>query len=244
VKRPAFQVYPADWRKDSALQACSPIARGLWWELVCVMHECQPYGHLTINGKAASEAQGAALVHYPIGLYRKALAELEEAGVPSRTASGILFSRRMVRDERIRNSRAEGGKLGGNPALMPPEHVNGKDNLSANLTDNLSANLVPTPSSSSSSSSSPSTPTPKGTVSEKPLRLVQTSRATRLPTDWSLPDHLKQWAVDAHHLDPKRVVAISAAFRDFWIAKPGAGGCKLDWDATFRNWIRREMEKT
>jgi hypothetical protein len=28
------------------------------------------------------------------------------------------------------------------------------------------------------------------------------------------------------------------AFRDHWIAKPGAGGVKLDWLATWRNWCR------
>lgn len=68
------------------------------------------------------------------------------------------------------------------------------------------------------------------------------ARATRLPLDWRLSEELKQWAVDAHHLDPRKVVAISAAFRDYWIGLPGAKGCKLDWDATFRNWIRKEVE--
>ncbi|WP_424807696.1 hypothetical protein [Rhodococcus sp. 27YEA15] len=28
-------------------------------------------------------------------------------------------------------------------------------------------------------------------------------------------------------------------FRDYWIAQPGAKGVKLDWDATWRNWVRR-----
>jgi vancomycin resistance protein YoaR len=30
-------------------------------------------------------------------------------------------------------------------------------------------------------------------------------------------------------------------FRDHWCATPGAKGTKLDWPATWRNWIRREM---
>ena len=30
MKRPAFQFYPSDWRKDMALQSCSVAARGLW----------------------------------------------------------------------------------------------------------------------------------------------------------------------------------------------------------------------
>jgi hypothetical protein len=76
-----------------------------------------------------------------------------------------------------------------------------------------------------------------GVVSENKLRLA---RATRLPADWSLPDHWKTWAVTVHHLEPDRVVRISLGFRDFWIAKAGADAAKLDWFATFRNWIRRE----
>ncbi len=65
-------------------------------------------------------------------------------------------------------------------------------------------------------------------------------RATRITSDWWLPDDWKQWAVDAHHLDPQRVVRISLGFRDYWVAVPGSKGCKLDWQATWRNWVRKE----
>ena len=27
-------------------------------------------------------------------------------------------------------------------------------------------------------------------------------------------------------------------FKDYWIAQPGQKGVKLDWDATWRNWVR------
>jgi hypothetical protein len=33
-------------------------------------------------------------------------------------------------------------------------------------------------------------------------------------------------------------------FRDYWVARPGAGGLKLDWDATWRQWIRKGAEST
>lgn len=32
-------------------------------------------------------------------------------------------------------------------------------------------------------------------------------------------------------------------FRDYWIAQPGVRGVKLDWDATWRNWVRRQDRK-
>lgn len=35
-------------------------------------------------------------------------------------------------------------------------------------------------------------------------------------------------------------MAVYARFSDFWIAKPGKEGVKLDWLATWRNWVRNE----
>ncbi|GAA4400431.1 GIY-YIG nuclease family protein [Quisquiliibacterium transsilvanicum] len=112
MKRPSFQFYPGDWRRDSALQSCSIAARGLWVELMCVMHDCEPYGHLVIGGKAMQPAQLARLVGLSGKECGTLLAELEEAGVLSRSESGVIYSRRMVRDEATRNARAEGGKAG------------------------------------------------------------------------------------------------------------------------------------
>lgn len=33
------------------------------------------------------------------------------------------------------------------------------------------------------------------------------------------------------------------AFCDYWRAQPGQRGVKVDWPATWRNWMRREQEK-
>ena len=112
MKRPSFQFYPADWRKDTALQFCSLAARGLWVEMMCIAHECEPYGHLVVNGKPMNNAQIGRLVGISAKECDKLLGELFDAGVPSRADDGTIFSRRMVRDEEIREKRAAGGKLG------------------------------------------------------------------------------------------------------------------------------------
>lgn len=156
MKRPAFQFYPADWRKDVALQSCSMAAQGLWINMLCLAHECEPYGHLTINNRAMTPAQ----LGRQVGLSHKEaellVVELDDAGVLDRTSDGTIYSRRMVRDERIRNVRADAGRLGGNPNLLKQ-----KDNQEDNQTLNL--DLTPSSSSSSSSSTSVKTPpTPKG----------------------------------------------------------------------------------
>lgn len=112
MKRPSFQFYPADWRKDLELQSCSIAARGLWHEMMCVMHEAEPYGYLVLNGRPMTDAQAATACRVTPQQYRSLLSELKEAGVPGVSEEGAIFSRRMVRDESIREARAAGGEAG------------------------------------------------------------------------------------------------------------------------------------
>ncbi len=153
MKRPAFQFYPADWRKDAALQSCSLAAQGLWVNLMCIAHECEPYGHLVVNGKPMQDAQIARLVGLSLKECSKLLAEILDAGVASRNEEGAILSRRMVRDEEIRNARAEGGKAGSIHGHKGAEH-GAKGGRPRKETGDKKPPLEPPPSSSSSSSTS------------------------------------------------------------------------------------------
>ncbi len=154
MKRPAFQFYPGDWLRDPAVRACSLPARGLWIDMICIMHQSEPYGHLALNGHAIDAPLLARMVGGSAREVTALLAELERAGVFDRAEDGRIISRRMVRDEEIRSARAEGGKLGGNPALKGMAKEAAKDKPKVVEKVNLPPNLPPTPSSSSSSSSS------------------------------------------------------------------------------------------
>ena len=112
MKRPAFQFYPADWRKDNQLQSCSLAAQGFWMNAMCIAHECEPYGHLISNGKPMQPQQLGKLIGVSGKEADKLIKELERYGVVSRCEDGCLFSRRMVRDEQLRMRRAEFGELG------------------------------------------------------------------------------------------------------------------------------------
>ena len=63
-------------------------------------------------------------------------------------------------------------------------------------------------------------------------------RATRLPAPFVLEGEWREWA-KAHRpdLDPDLT---AAKFADYWHAKPTKDGRKLDWFATWRNWVREE----
>lgn len=125
MKRPASQFYWADWLRDPAVRASSIDARGLWMDMLALMHEGEPYGHLTVGGAAVTDAQLARMVGETPARTKKLREELERHRVFSRTAAGTIFSRRMVRDEWLRDARAESGKLGGHRSLGAEHNVPG-----------------------------------------------------------------------------------------------------------------------
>jgi uncharacterized protein YdaU (DUF1376 family) len=61
---------------------------------------------------------------------------------------------------------------------------------------------------------------------------------TRLPTDWVLPSAWRDWA-KAERPD-LFIDSVAHQFHDFWIAKTGTNATKLDWQATWRNWVRNQ----
>lgn len=119
--RPWMKFFPTNWRADPALRMCSLAARGLWMEMLCVMHEATPRGHLLINGNAVSDRQLAALTGCSSDEVQACLSELLAAGVYSVTDNGTVFSRRMVRETERSDEGREHGKRGGNPALNPKQ---------------------------------------------------------------------------------------------------------------------------
>ena len=155
MKRPSFQFYPSDWLRDTALRSCSLGARGMWIDMICYMHEGTPYGHLKVGNKVILPINLASMVGATLQDVEGWLDELRQSGVFETLEDGTICSKRMIRDERLREARAAGGKLGGNPAL--------KVNLEDNHKAKTEVKQNPTPSSSSSSSSSSSKNT-KNTV--------------------------------------------------------------------------------
>lgn len=119
-RRPWMKWYPADWRADPRLRMCSYAARGLWTDLLSLMHEAEPYGHLLINGIAPSNKQIASLLGGSEREIKTLVAELEHAGVFSRTNDGTIYSRRMVRDKAQSDTDTANGKRGGNPKITQP----------------------------------------------------------------------------------------------------------------------------
>lgn len=65
-------------------------------------------------------------------------------------------------------------------------------------------------------------------------------RASRLSPDWVLPKAWGEWAT-AQNLSEPEVRSEGEKFHDYWVALSGKAATKLDWEATWRNWIRKAL---
>jgi hypothetical protein len=134
---PWMKFYTSDWRADPRLKMCSAAARGVWIEMICLMHEATPYGHLLIHGQSPNEAQLASLTGIPSADLPDMIAELERMGVFSRTREGVVYSRKLVRMASTSAKARKNGKLGGNPTLgkergnQPPLNLDLKGDVKA-----------------------------------------------------------------------------------------------------------------
>lgn len=133
--QPFMKFYPQDWRADEKLRFCSLGARGLWIEMLALMHRSERYGQLLINGINPSAEQLAMQVAASAETVEEMLKELEAAGVFSRTATGSIYSRRMKRDEKKAKIARQNGKTGGNPNLRKQKRNPASDKGSDNRED-------------------------------------------------------------------------------------------------------------
>lgn len=175
------------------------------------------------------------------------VAVLEAVGVTDRAdlerltdskPSTLREARRALEIQRQKSSSAgnpapEIQRCAGNPAVERQK--------SSALTCNEQKEIPPTPPKEKTTS-------PRTTV-EHPTnigaRSKSTPRGARLDANWSLPDEWREWTRISFATASAEQIALEAdKFRDYWHAKPGATACKLDWQATWRNWCRTALAPT
>jgi hypothetical protein len=106
-KSPATQFYWGDWRRDPGIRACTFETRGIWFEMLCVMWECEPRGYFNTNNNGLDDisteiSTAARMIGCTEKEYKNAVTELEKYHVLSRDSHGIIFNRRMAREAKMR----------------------------------------------------------------------------------------------------------------------------------------------
>lgn len=131
MRRPSFQFYPADWRNNANLRRCSPAARGIWIDVMCVLHDSDEYG--VVRWPLVDLANSA---NAPIKLVRELVEKCVLKGHDKRLQAAFIYvprsgrkdgepvtllaiqdgpvwySSRMVKDEYVRTIRGESSRFG------------------------------------------------------------------------------------------------------------------------------------
>lgn len=132
MRRPSFQFYPQDWSGNSNLRRCSHAEKGVWVDVMCLMHDQEgEYGILRWPLKEIAQAVGCtmplikglvtkgvikgddkllsdAFVYIP----RSGRKDGEPVTLVDTQAGPIWYSSRMVKDEYIRTIRGESSRFG------------------------------------------------------------------------------------------------------------------------------------
>ena len=88
-------------------------------------------------------------------------------------------------------------------------------------------------------------PTTQPNPTQSNLKIVSASAerktpASRIPDDFKVTDKHRLWAEANRMPSPDSLID---GFIDFWKAKAGQNGTKVDWDATFRTWMRNTKQR-
>jgi hypothetical protein len=74
------------------------------------------------------------------------------------------------------------------------------------------------------------------------LTPLDKSRGSRLPIEWGPSD--ADWTYAASKgFSPPEIDTMAEKFRNHWTGTPGQRGRKVDWSATWRNWVISDAEK-
>ena len=181
MKRPSFQFYPSDWQANSNLRRCTHEEKGIWMDVMCLLHDQEEYGVCRWPLKEIAQAVGISLPKIK-GIVTKGVLKgadtnqdvepliyIPRSGrkdgapvtlIPAQKGP-LWYSSRMVVDEYKRVLR---GDLGGTPKATPNHSPKGGLGDTISDTPKATPNPAPftrapgqapraAPSSSSSSSS-------------------------------------------------------------------------------------------
>lgn len=70
--------------------------------------------------------------------------------------------------------------------------------------------------------------------------ISKSNRGTRLPHDWALPEKWGTWAI-GRGASIEMINHEAEIFANYWPSQAGAKAVKLDWFATWRNWMLRKL---
>jgi hypothetical protein len=141
------------------------------------------------------------------------------------------------------------------PAVSaPPQYLRGAD--TAGVETGVKSDSLPqdppqilhpadsAPPQKTTATPADSAPKPKNPTTKKTSSSSTGTRGTRIPDDFKITPEMAAWGrKEVPAITGQMADRITAEFIDYWRGAAGAKGVKLDWEATWRNWLRREADK-
>lgn len=81
-----------------------------------------------------------------------------------------------------------------------------------------------------------------GVMEEEKAKQERSPSGSRLAPDWQPTADLIAFAAK-EGFSPDEIARTAEQFRDYWHAVAGAKGRKADWPATWRSWVRRDLDR-
>jgi hypothetical protein len=266
-KWPFLRFATGDYWNDPGVQSLDHWDKGVWLEILFLMHQSEDRGRLVLNGNPMSDLQIARAIGLPLngqesyegGVFMRpfhiTLATILQAKVADRDETGALVNRRMVRDEILRQRAVETGRMGGNPNLL---HRNG--DTPQREQQGLLASAPPTPQPTGKRRPPDEEALPGESEQDRRTRvsrqrrereasgaeavvMASSGRGTRLTEDWQISPSLAAYIRDkAPGISVREVERLREDFIDFWTNLPGRDAYKLDWDKTFKTKFRKYLD--
>lgn len=254
-KRPSFQFYPGDWQSNTNLKRCTFEEKGVWLELICLLHDSEEYGIIRWSLEEISLAikcdtsilkslikksilKGSdnpkEKVSFSTTISQKNTSPLTVLLIKDEYGP-IWYSSRMLRDEYIRKKRAACGRL----ALL---HPNVPEKTKEKVSISTKENYIEKDTSSPSPSSSSSSPSSKEQEREKwyqekeeeKLSFSEAEKSFSLSEDFEFND-LDKAIASNNGLD---LILVFEKFRSYQISKGKKSFLRSEW----KIWLVREIE--
>lgn len=220
---PWFRFFPSDWLGGT--RGMSAAETGIYITLIATMYE---------RGEPLQEDQArlSRLCGASISTFKKALDALVKDEKILRVSGG-LWNERAGKELEIRSEKSEVGRL------SAAARWNKKDNKN---NDGEDANAMQSQYVGNASAPATQKPDTRSRSKEREATASPKKIGRRLSEDWRLPADWGAWAV-TQGVDEVTVRREADRFRDYWIGAGGRTAAKMNWEATWRNWIRKAMDE-
>lgn len=212
---PFFQFYPSDWLAGT--RGLTASETGVYITLVAMMYEVE--GPIPNDIKRLARLCGST----PAAL-KKAIDGLVEAGKIIQDERGF-FNRRVEIEIKKRAEKRAAASASANVRWKKSEQNQQSEN--ANASD-------PQCVRNASQKPEPEKKKEEAKASSK-------KRGSRLSSDWRLPEGWGAWAVEKG-LSEVCTRREAEKFRNYWVGKAGTAATKMDWEATWKNWVLKAIE--